>query len=274
MYGVTARLCRYWHSHSQSHTHAQRTLTRSLRQGDRQTDREAGTPTRTHTHTRTQKRAESMTFDARTASFYFFALCVKIADSDSRCICNPHLSVGMAWHGMVFRSRCLTTRTHTHTHPPFTLYISTVSRYSLCILGWMMTRTAWCSVPYVAHCLLAHTMHTLHHVGQFYSYFFLYIHLWIRIYLLPSLTSSSSASSFMLVLKPLNYWYVCVWTACSGARARYQIDLSNSRSLELALRILSHSATASSLRLEDVVAGPKHGESEREITAKKEHAFA
>lgn len=78
VYGVTARLCRYWH---------------------------------THTHT--------LIYSDRLKMLRLFFFCVKIADSDSRSICNPHLSISLAWHGFPL---ALPHNVHTHTRIHHLLY--------------------------------------------------------------------------------------------------------------------------------------------------------
>lgn len=119
MYGVTARLCRYWHTHTHRHIYS---------------DRQTGIRT-----------SWLKIYDFRRwKCFVVFFSCVKITDSDSRCICNPHLSISLAWHGSLLGLPYYAL-THRHTSSPFTLRIfrRAVAILAQCILRWMMMRAAW-----------------------------------------------------------------------------------------------------------------------------------
>lgn len=198
-----------------------------------------GTHTATHSQTRsrirtqdsdrqalTHNRVISVTFDVRIAPFryiiiIFFSVSKLLIAFRVVTVILISLSLYSKWHG--FPLALPHYALHTHLPSIYCVCITTVAILLLVYIG-MDDDARGVMRPYRAVQQLianSHTMHTLHHVGQFYSFIFIFCCCCCS---LPS-SSSSTSSSFMLVLKPLNYWYVCVWTACSGTRARYQIDL-------------------------------------------------
>lgn len=105
----------------------------------------------------------------------FFFSCVKIADSDSRSICNPHLSISLTWHGFPL---AMPYHAHTHTRIQHLLYVyfDVLSLSWPCIYcdGW------WCARREAA-ALAHHARVTSYRAILFFSFF------------VPLTTSSSSS---------------------------------------------------------------------------------